>query len=124
MSVTMREGDVLDGKYRLDARLGAGGMGVVFAATHLGLGTRVALKMLLPEAAEGEEARARFLQEARAAARIESDHVVRVTDVATTATGEPYIVMELLRGDDLATMLRRDGAFPIETAVRWVLDAC
>src|SRR5438552_17075197 len=92
----VREGDVLAGKYRVERVLGAGGMGVVVAATHLQLDQKVALKFLLPDVVAHEELVARFLREARAAAKIHSEHVSRVSDVGTLETGAPYMVMELL----------------------------
>src|SRR5262245_40221630 len=74
-------GALLDGKYRIGEVLAAGGMGVVVAATHEALEQRVAIKFLLPDAANEPEAIERFMREARAAARLRSDHVVRVFDV-------------------------------------------
>src|SRR5215472_7234192 len=120
----VRPGDVLAGKYRVERVLGSGGMGVVVAATHLQLGTQVAIKFLLPAANASAEAPERFLREARAAARIESDHVVRVTDVATLESGDPYMVMELLRGTDLAARVKEAGPLAVEDAVDYVLQAC
>jgi eukaryotic-like serine/threonine-protein kinase len=79
----VREGEVLAGKYRVERVLGMGGMGVVVAAWHLQLDERVALKFLLPGFAENGEVVARFAREARSAAKIKSEHVARVTDVAT-----------------------------------------
>src|SRR5882724_546560 len=81
------EGQVLKGKYRIERVLGRGGMGLVVAATHLQLGERVALKFLLPEALQNPEAVQRFDREARAAVRIKSEHVARVSDVGTLDNG-------------------------------------
>jgi serine/threonine-protein kinase len=120
----VQEGDVLGGKYRVERVLGVGGMGVVVAAHHIQLGERVALKFLLPEALNNDEAVARFAREAQAAARIKSEHVARVTDVGTLPGGGPYIVMEYLDGGDLASWLKRWGALPIGVAVEFVLQAC
>ncbi|MFO0761346.1 MAG: serine/threonine-protein kinase [Byssovorax sp.] len=116
------EGEVLDGKYKIERVLGQGGMGVVVAATHLSLRQKVAIKFLLPGA--GKEVTARFLREARSAARLRSDHVTRVLDVAELPTGAPYMVMEYLDGSDLSRVLRKRGAFPIVDAVDFVLQAC
>src|SRR5450432_3845745 len=82
-------GDVIAGKYRIDRVLGQGGMGVVFAAYHTLLDQRVALKIL--SKAEGPVHIMRFMNEARAAARIESDNVARVMDIGALANGLPYI---------------------------------
>src|SRR3954467_2054338 len=98
----LKEGHVLAGKYRIERILGQGGMGVVVAATHLQLGERVALKFLLPEALNNPEAVERFAREARAAVRIKSEHVARISDVGTLENGAPYMVMEYLNGSDLS----------------------
>jgi serine/threonine-protein kinase len=115
-------GDVLAGKYRVERVIGAGGMGVVVQATHLELDERVAMKFLLPHAVENAEAATRFVREARAAVKIKSEHVARVTDVGRLETGAPYIVMEFLQGSDLAAVLTR-GPLPIEDAVDFLLQA-
>jgi serine/threonine-protein kinase len=75
------EGDVLAEKYRIEAVLGEGGMGIVLSATHMELGCRVAIKVMRPGLAHSEDAVARLLVEARAAASIRSEHVARVLDV-------------------------------------------
>jgi serine/threonine-protein kinase len=118
------EGEVLDGKYRVDRILGAGGMGVVVAATHVQLQTRVALKFLLPEVLGSPQIVDRFLREARAAVRIQSEHVARVLDVGTLADGAPYMVMEYLEGRDLSELLATRQTLPIERCVGYVLEAC
>jgi serine/threonine-protein kinase len=117
-------GEVLAGKYRVERVLGAGGMGVVILATHIHLEQKVAIKLLLPEALQNPEAIRRFVQEAKAAARIRGDHVVRVHDVGTLENGNPYLVMEYLEGEDLDALVRSRGRLPIEEAVDYVLQAC
>jgi serine/threonine-protein kinase len=117
-------GQILLGKYRVERVLGMGGMGVVVAATHVTLEERVAIKFLLPDALGSQETVARFLREARAAVRIKSEHVARVTDVGTLENGAPYMIMEYLDGADLAVFTQRRGALPIEDAVEYVLQAC
>ncbi|HEY2407822.1 MAG TPA: serine/threonine-protein kinase [Polyangiaceae bacterium] len=124
MSSMVREGDVLAGKFRIERVLGQGGMGVVVAATHLQLDERVALKFLLPEAMSNPEAVARFAREARAAVKIKSEHVARVSDVGTLDTGSPYMVMEYLQGHDMAALVQQRGAFAVADAVDFVLQAC
>lgn len=116
-------GETIAGKFRVVRVLGQGGMGVVVDAEHLMLGKRVALKFMSPKLAEDSEAVARFVREARAAARLVSPHVVSVLDVATLDDGTPYIVMERLVGCDLATLLERDGALEPSVAVGYVLEA-
>jgi serine/threonine-protein kinase len=120
----VREGDVIAGKYRVDRVLGVGGMGVVVAAYHMQLDERVALKFLLPEAMKSAETVARFAREARAAVKIKSEHVARVTDVGQLESGLPYMVMEYLDGCDLSAWLRQHGPLPVEQAVEFVLQAC
>jgi len=117
-------GDVLGGKYRVERLVGEGGMGQVLAATHLGLGQEVAIKIMLAEKATEADSVERFLREARAAVMLKSSHVARVFDVATTETGLPYIVMELLDGKDLVTILLESGALPYADAVDVVVQVC
>jgi len=120
----VRAGDVLAGKYRVDRVLGVGGMGVVVAAHHLHLDERVAIKFLLPASLGNQEAVMRFAREARAAVKIKSEHVARVSDVGTLENGAPYMVMEYLEGQDLAAGLLAHGPMPCEQAVDFVLQAC
>src|SRR5690349_99938 len=101
-----------------------GGMGVVVSARHLQLDERVALKFLLPEALEIPEAVARFAREARAAVKIKSEHVARVTDVGTLENGAPYMVMEYLEGRDLTAEIASRGPLSFEEAADLILQAC
>jgi serine/threonine-protein kinase len=117
-------GTVLGGKYRVERVLGAGGMGVVMEATHLVLQQRVAVKCLLRAAAITPDGINRFLREGRAAARLQNEHVSRVMDVGQLESGEPYLVMEMLRGRDLSEVVREDGPLPVPVAVGYVLQAC
>ena len=117
-------GDLLADKYRVEAVLGEGGMGVVVAAMHLALDERVAIKLMRPEALLREDGVARFLREARAVVKLKSEHVARVLDVGTLETGEPYIVMEYLEGQDLAHRLLGQGPVPVTEVVDIVLQAC
>ncbi len=117
------EGQLLAGKYRVERLLGQGGMGVVLAARHIHLEERVAVKLMLAEAAFSSEAVARFLREARAAARLESAHVARVSDVGTLEDGRPYMVMEYLDGSDLAQLLAASGPLAMGDAIDYVLQA-
>lgn len=99
-------------------------MGVVLLARHLQLDEFVAIKLPLSTVLESADAISRFLREARAAVKIKSEYVARVSDVGTLETGEPYIVMEYLQGQDLATLLRQRGQLPVEQALEFVLQAC
>src|SRR5438874_182260 len=106
-SLPLKVGDVLDGKYRIERALGQGGMAAVFAAKHEKLGEEVAIKVLLPSFAKNEEVVGRFEREARAVAKIKSHHVARVFDVGVLPDGAPYLVMELLHGEDLGARLAK-----------------
>jgi eukaryotic-like serine/threonine-protein kinase len=119
-----RPGDVLAGKYRVESVLGIGGMGVVVLVEHLDLGQQMAIKLMLPAAAGEPQAVERFLREARAAACLKSEHVVRIYDTGTLDSGAPFMVMELLRGEDLGKHLARRGPLPVQEAVDFILQAC
>jgi len=120
----LRTGDLVAGKYRLESEIGSGGMGVVFSAIHIHLEQRVALKFLFVEAAQNPELVERFWREARAAVKIQSEHVARVMDIGQLETGTPYIVMEYLEGDDLENLVKANGPLAVGDAVRYVLHAC
>jgi serine/threonine protein kinase len=117
------EGVVIAGRYRLERKLGAGGMGSVWLARHLSLEQLVAIKFIHPELAASEEARRRFDIEAKAAARIDSRHAVSVIDHGTTETSQPFIVMEYLEGESLEQSIRRRGALPFEEVVEIIVQA-
>jgi len=120
----VRPGDVIAGKYQIDDLVAVGGMGMVVRATHLSLGHQVAIKVLLPEeASDSQQAVPRFLREARAAAGIHGDHVVRIYDVDTLESGLPYMVMELLSGLDLRRVVKTQGPLSVEQVVEFVLQA-
>ena len=111
-------GTVIAGKYRLDGMIGRGGMGSVWSTMHLGLGQRVAVKLIAKRYAGSREARQRFDLEAKAAAQLRSRHVVQVFDNGVTEDGTPYIVMELLEGESLDHRIERGGPLPVAEAVR------
>src|SRR5882672_10086433 len=119
-----KDGDIIAGKFRVERVLAVGGMGVVFAAQHMIMSQRVAVKMLLPEALIVPSAVERFHREAQAAANIRNEHVVRIMDVGHTDTGAPYIVMEYLVGSDLGELIERRKNIPVEEAVDYLLQAC
>jgi serine/threonine-protein kinase len=123
MESPVQEGDLLAGKYRVEKILGFGGMGVVVSAFRGDLEQRVAVKFLSEAAAERPDAAERFRREARAAAKIRSEHVARVLDVGTLETGQPFMVMEFLEGNDIADELRRFTYLPIIEAVEFILQA-
>jgi serine/threonine protein kinase len=117
-------GEVIAGKYEILKVIGSGGMGYVVSAMHVELGEVVALKFLRPEALQIPELVERFAREARAAAKIRSEHVARVFDVGTLPDGVPFIVMEHLAGQDLADVLAHGGPLPVKVAVEYVMQAC
>jgi serine/threonine-protein kinase len=113
-------GTVIGGKYRVDGLIGRGGMGSVWSAVHLGLGQRVAVKLIAKRYASSREARQRFDAEAKAVAQLRSRFVVQVYDNGETSEGTPYIVMELLEGESLDHRIQTRGPLPVEQAVRVV----
>jgi serine/threonine protein kinase len=110
------------GKYRLTQLIGRGGMGSVWEGTHISLGTHVAVKFIDAEYAESPEARNRFENEARAAAKLRSKHVVEVYDHGMTDDGRPFIVMEYLRGEPLDKRLDRVGRIPPKDTARIIMQ--
>ncbi|WP_437896383.1 serine/threonine-protein kinase [Sorangium sp. So ce124] len=117
-SIEVSEGAIFAGRYRLIRRLAAGAMGAVYEAHHLGTGRRSALKVMLSHIIERPELRRRFELEARVTAHVESPFIVEVFDAGVDdATGVPFLVMELLRGEELGQCLRRVGRFSPEEAL-------
>jgi hypothetical protein len=123
---SVKPGDVLAGKYRVERVLGSGGMGYVVAARHLQLDQLVAMKFLRRSGAalDETEATGRFLREAKAVVRLRDEHVAKVFDVGTLESGEPYIVMEYLDGCDLSALAKQRGQIPASEAVEYVMQAC
>jgi serine/threonine-protein kinase len=117
-------GDVLAGKYRIEDLLGEGGMGAVFRAVHVGLDQKVAVKSLLPQMTRSEEHVARFTQEAKTLAKLQSEHVARVFDVGTHENGVPYMVLEYLDGCDLGALVDKRGPLPVEEACDLAIQIC
>jgi len=124
LSVPFVAGEIIAEKYEFVGLLGSGGVAYVVSALHLELGEMVALKFLRPESLAYEDVVARFASEARAVARIKSEHVAHVYDVGTLADGQPFIVMEYLEGKDLADILAERRNLPIQVSVDYVLQAC
>ena len=117
-------GETFAEKYRVERVLGSGGMGVVVAARHLGLGRRVAIKFLHEERAADEEAVARFAREARAAAKLKSEHVARVFDVGTLEAARRTSSWSTSRGRTSRRRSRAMGRCTVDHAVDFVLQAC
>ncbi|HEU5075885.1 MAG TPA: protein kinase [Polyangiaceae bacterium] len=116
-------GQIVAEKYQVDSVIGQGGMGVVVSAHHIDLDQKVAIKFLLADVAQHADAAERFRREARAAARIHSDHVVRVLDVGVLPDEIPYMVMEYLEGKDLGAKMSAGERFTVEEAVGYALEA-
>ncbi|WP_437647994.1 serine/threonine-protein kinase [Sorangium sp. So ce362] len=119
-SVHYQEGDLVAGKYRLVRKLGEGAMGTVWVATHVVLGSEVAIKLMRPELRSAELAEY-FLREARAAGRLNHAEIVRMFDFGEDAKGDPYLVMELIEGESLKSVLSREGRMTPERAIALLL---
>ncbi|WP_437278178.1 protein kinase [Sorangium sp. So ce375] len=117
-------GTLIAGKYRVDRLLDKGAMGAVVAATHVDLDELRAIKVLLPATAADPEMCGRFMQEARIASRLRSEHAVRVHDIGRLENGLPYMVMEFLDGRDLRVIRKQRGPLPVEEATLYVIQAC
>lgn len=114
----------LAGKYRIEHVIGRGGMGIVLRAVHLRLDEPVAIKLLLQDVATEPSVVERFMREARAASKIKSPHVVRVTDIDVLPSGAPYMVMELLEGYTLAELCRAQGPLAPGLVTAYLRQAC
>lgn len=112
---TLSPGTIVGG-YSLLRVIGAGGLGVVYEARHQRLDKRFAVKALRSELLSDPDARARFLREGRAAAKLRHPNVVDISDV-TLDGGTPYLVMELLEGEDLASLIAREGSLSVQATI-------
>jgi serine/threonine-protein kinase len=124
MSVSLAEGTVFAGRYQLVRCIASGGMGAVYEAIHLETMRRRALKVMHPHLFGSDEMRERFKLEARIAAQVESEFIVDVSDAGVDeATRMPFIVMELLRGEELGDRLKRVGRLPPHEVVTYLQQA-
>src|SRR5687768_17197510 len=119
----MKPGDTLDGRYTITDRLGAGGMGEVYKATHTFLGSPRVIKVVHPHISGNTDAKDRFLREARAATKIQHQNVATLHDFASLPDGAHYMVWEFISGENLAQRLRTRGPLPPRQAVRITLQA-
>lgn len=118
-------GTIIAGRYRVASKIGHGGMGAVYHVHHVHTDENLALKVLHPQVLRDASVVERFRREARAPARITSEHIARVTDADTAADldGAPFYVMELLRGRDLEAIVREDGPIPPALVVEYLRQA-
>ncbi len=108
MSDDLVVGAMFAGRYRIERRIAAGGMGAVYEVTHIETSRRRALKVMHPDLVQDDESRDRFRQEARVTAQIESEYIVDVFDAGIDeSTGMPYLVMEFLRGEEISKRVKR-----------------
>ena len=117
-------GHVLLDRYRLLKLIGEGGMGSVYQAEHITIGRKLAVKVLAQEYCDSPEVVARFLQEARTASMLHHEHIVDITDFGYTKQGLAFLTMEYLEGEDLATLLAREGRQPWARLRRIILQVC
>ena len=110
-------GTVLDGRYRIDAILGSGGMGRVYRGEHTGIGKSVAIKVLHADLSRNREAAQRFQREAIASGRLDHPNIVGVSDFGIVSDGPCYLVMEVLEGEPLGARLEREKRLPWPDAV-------
>jgi eukaryotic-like serine/threonine-protein kinase len=121
--ISLDVGRVIAGKYRLERPLAQGGMGALWVARHLQLDTDVAVKLMASAYSDSVEARTRFEREAKACAQLRSPHVVQVHDYGVEEE-TPFLVMELLEGEDLGALIRRRGRLTVTEAVRVLVPVC
>jgi serine/threonine-protein kinase len=117
-------GQVFLGKYRVDAILGHGGMGIVAECMHLALNERRAVKMLRRDVLMDHDAVQRFIREAQAAVKLKSEYVAKVHDVGAFENGVPYMEMEFLEGYDLGELLKQRKTLPVPWACELMLQTC
>jgi hypothetical protein len=115
----LNPGDVVSGRYLVVERLGAGGMGSVYRVEHSMMRVPMAMKVLRPELSKTEEMEKRFEREAKAAARLDSPHIVRANDFGRTPDGTLFLVMELIEGETLAQRIKR-GRIELDDALEIV----
>lgn len=111
-------GETLLGRYEITTKIGQGGMGAVYEATHTLIGKRVAVKVLLDKYAEREQIVRRLEQEARLASSIGHEHIIDITDFGTTGDGRTFVVMEFLEGESLGAALARTGPMDEQRVIR------
>jgi serine/threonine-protein kinase len=128
MSISIRahlaNGRLIGDRYLIGPIIGEGGMGVVYAARHVGLDVPVAFKVIRPDLRNDPEFVQRFLNEARAAASLKGEHIAHVHDVGQLESGEPYLVMEHLEGIGLEAFVKARGPLRESDSVKLICEAC
>ena len=130
--VEMEEGEVedplvgttIDGRYQIDTKIGEGGMGVVYLATHAIIGKKCALKVLRGDLSNESEVGARFVQEAQSAAAIGNEHIIEITDFGQLPDGSAYFVMEFLDGDALHDVIEERMDLTLERTLNVMIQSC
>ncbi|MCP4197797.1 MAG: serine/threonine protein kinase [Proteobacteria bacterium] len=117
-------GTTIDNRYRIDKRIGEGGMGVVYLATHAVIGKKCAVKVLSVQSTGEMELAERFVQEARAAAAIGNDHIIEITDFGQLPDSTAYFVMELLDGQSLQQAVERTERIGVERSLHILIQCC
>src|SRR5215475_14372717 len=112
------------GRFRIERKIGTGGMGTVYRATHLGLERPVAVKIIKSEFAGDSEVADRFLREARTMAKLRHSHAAMIFDAGSLPDGRHFIIMEFVEGETLSEALGRQGRFSFEQAVRIATQIC
>ena len=117
-SIDTLVGSVLEAKYEITRKIGQGGMGAVYEATHKLIGKRVAVKVLLDKYAQKDQIVARLQQEARLASSIGHSNIIDITDIGQTQDGRMFVVMEFLEGESLGALIARSGRLEQQRALR------
>jgi serine/threonine-protein kinase len=117
-------GATLMGRYKVTRKVGQGGMGAVYEATHTLIGKRVAVKVLLEKYAQREKIVQRLEQEAKLASQLRNEHIIDITDFGSTEDGRTFVVMEYLEGESLAECLARESKLPEQRILRIIQQAC
>ena len=117
-------GAVLDGRFRIEKKLGSGGYGQVYVGTQLAVNRKVAIKLLHPDLSRDAEVTARFRREGLVMCNLRSEHTVTTFDVAQTSNGDMFIVMELLEGRNLAEILFHEAPLPWRRVVGLMRQIC
>lgn len=117
-------GTLIRNRYRIERVVGIGGMAAVYLARHIEIGAPLAIKVLHESLAAIPAATERFLLESRAVSRIQNPHVVAISDYGRLSNGLPYMVMEYLQGEDLESLLEREGPLPWSRVRLMALQIC